>query len=83
MFSNHEFYYLFLQKNIKKDCNYRSWIDAEMCNRFKQIIAGLLCKIHRYDGEIENLKQLVKKHDVKLENCVCCVAKCFLVLKTI
>ena len=39
----------FCKKNIKKDCNYKSWIDAEMCDKFKQIIAGLLCKIHCYD----------------------------------
>ena len=62
------FLFFFLQKDIEKGCNYMSWIDGEMCGRSKQIIPGLLRKIHRYEGEIESLKQLIQKQEVELEN---------------
>ena len=62
------FIFFFLQKDIEKGCNYRSWIDGEMCGRSKQIIPGLLRKIHHYEGEIESLKQLIQKQEVELEN---------------
>ena len=63
------------KKDNEKGCNYRSWIDAEMCGRSKQIILGLLRKIHHYEGEIESLKQLVQKQAVELNFFFKCLKK--------
>ncbi|KAH7836686.1 hypothetical protein Vadar_004364 [Vaccinium darrowii] len=51
-------------------CDDSIWIDPPMCARSKQIILGLLRRIHKAEGEIETSKLNERKLWVVLAVCV-------------